>query len=159
MLGFRKHSEVLNNFNKTSITVVCSRWEEPFGRTSLEAASRGCAVIISNRGGLPETVTNAIIMRKLNIQNLYNSIERLIKNSNQRKKLQFNSKKNFYLTNTFVTKLIDKYRKDISISPNKNNFSKFKNRYKILHITNFNERHNGRLFYNTVDVLIMDFID
>ena len=149
LLGFRKHSEVLNNFNKTSITVVCSRWEEPFGRTSLEAASRGCAVIISNRGGLPETVTNAIIMRKLNVQNLYNSIERLIKNSNQRKKLQFNSKKNFYLTNMFVTKLIDKYRKDILISPNKNNFSKFKNRYKILHITNFNERHNGRLFYNT----------
>ena len=35
--------------------------EEPFGRTSLEASSRGCAVIISNRGGgLPETITNGI---------------------------------------------------------------------------------------------------
>ena len=97
MLGFRKHSEVLNNFNKTSITVVCSRWEEPFGRTSLEAASRGCAVIISNRGGLPETVTNAIIMRKLNVQNLYNSIERLIKNSNQRKNFNLTQKKIFTL--------------------------------------------------------------
>ena len=50
--------KVLNK--KVSISVVCSRWEEPFGRTSLEAASRGCAVIISNRGGLPETTKDAI---------------------------------------------------------------------------------------------------
>ena len=34
LLGFKKHSDVLNIFKKTSITVACSRWEEPFGRTS-----------------------------------------------------------------------------------------------------------------------------
>ena len=68
--GFKKHSTVLENFKRSSITVVCSRWEEPFGRTSLEASSRGCAVIISNRGGLPETVTNAIILKNL-IQKIY----------------------------------------------------------------------------------------
>ena len=50
-------------FKKVSISVVCSRWEEPFGRTSLEAASRGSAVIISNRGGLPETTNSAIILK------------------------------------------------------------------------------------------------
>ena len=49
-LGFQKHTKILDLFKKTSIAVACSRWEEPFGRTSLEAASRGCAVIISNRG-------------------------------------------------------------------------------------------------------------
>ena len=31
------HSKVLQVFKKTYIAVVCSRWEEPFGRTSLEA--------------------------------------------------------------------------------------------------------------------------
>ena len=62
-LGFKKHKEVFKIFNKTSISVVCSRWEEPFGRTSLEASSRGCAVIITNRGGLPETITNGIILK------------------------------------------------------------------------------------------------
>ena len=41
ILGFQKHNSILQNFKKSSITVVCSRWEEPFGRTSLEAASRG----------------------------------------------------------------------------------------------------------------------
>ena len=69
--GFKKHSYILNYLKKVSISVVCSRWEEPFGRTSLEAASRGCAVIISNRGGLPETITNGVILRKLNSINLY----------------------------------------------------------------------------------------
>ena len=41
---------VIEIYKKTSIAVVCSRWEEPFGRTSLEASFNGCAVIISNRG-------------------------------------------------------------------------------------------------------------
>ena len=49
LMGFKPHKLVLENFKKSSITVVCSRWQEPFGRTSLEASSRGCAVIISNR--------------------------------------------------------------------------------------------------------------
>ena len=45
IIGFQKHEKVINIFKKTSISVVCSRWEEPFGRTSLESASWGCAVI------------------------------------------------------------------------------------------------------------------
>ena len=89
-MGFKKHDEVLRNFEKTSITVVSSRWEEPFGRTSLEASSRGCAVIISNRGGLPETVTNALILKELNQKTLFNAIEKLIKINFYRKQLQKN---------------------------------------------------------------------
>ena len=30
-----------------------------------------------------------------------------------------------------------------------NNTNVLKSKLKIIHITNFNERHNGRLFYNT----------
>ena len=48
ILGFKDHAEVIKIFKKSSISVVCSRWEEPFGRTSLESASCGCAVIITN---------------------------------------------------------------------------------------------------------------
>jgi glycosyltransferase involved in cell wall biosynthesis len=149
LMGFQHHDKVLNNFKKTSITVVCSRWEEPFGRTSLEAASRGCAVIISNRGGLPETVTDAIILQKLNQINLYNSIDKLIKNRLTRLKLQKNSYKNFYLTNKLVSKKIDSYRNELISVQNQTNLETRKKKFKILHVTNFNERHNGRLFYNT----------
>ena len=87
-LGFQNHKKVLQTFKKSSIAVACSRWEEPFGRTSLEAASRGCAVIISNRGGLPETITNGIILRNLKPKTLYNAIENLIINKNKLKELQ-----------------------------------------------------------------------
>ena len=64
-LGFIKHKEVLSLLDKTSISVVPSKWDEPFGRTALEASSRGCATIISNNGGLPETTNQAIILKNL----------------------------------------------------------------------------------------------
>ncbi len=149
ILGFLKHKDVLKIFNKTSIAVACSRWEEPFGRTSLEASSRGCSVIISNRGGLPETITNGVILKKLNHIELYKSIEQLIKNKRKREELQKLSLNNFYLTHKFVSNKIDKYR-DIISGNETSIFNIKKNKsLKILHVTNFNERHNGRLFYNT----------
>ena len=91
ILGFKKHSDVINIFKKSSISVVCSRWEEPFGRTSLESASCGCAVIITNRGGLPETITNGVILNELSKKSVYTSISNLIK------KLNLERKFNFYL--------------------------------------------------------------
>ncbi len=149
VLGFQNHTKVLNIFKKTSIAVACSRWEEPFGRTSLEASSRGCAVIVSNRGGLPETITNGVIVRNLSIKNLYNSIDKLIHNKTQRINLQKSSLKNFYLTDEYICKKIDNYReKLVNLKLNFNGSLKLK-KLKILHVTNFNERHNGRLFYNT----------
>ncbi|MDA8618890.1 glycosyltransferase [Candidatus Pelagibacter bacterium] len=145
--GFKKHNEVINIFKKTSIAVVCSRWQEPFGRTSLEASSCGCAVIITNRGGLPETITNGIILDNLTKKDLYNSISNLIKENNYRKEIQKLSIKNFNLTHKNASKLIDDYRGEL-INKNKINLE-YGKKLKILHVTNFNERHNGRLFYNT----------
>jgi len=149
IMGFLNHEKVLNIFKKSSIAVACSRWEEPFGRTSLEASANGCAVIITNKGGLPETVTNAKILKKLSIPNLEKTIESLIKNNKLRKKLQSLSIKNFYLTHHFVTKKIDDYR-DEKLQSKINFFTKIiKKNLRILHITNFNERLDGRLFFNT----------
>ena len=148
-LGFQRHDKVLKTFNKSNIAVVCSRWDEPFGRTSLEAASRGCAVIISNRGGLPETITNGKILRNLNSSALYKEIENLIKNRGELKFLQKQSIKNFYLTDEFISKKIDNYRSEIKQNYSLMSKKKLSDKLKILHVTNFNERHNGRLFYNT----------
>ena len=149
ILGFKKHNEVLRIFQKTSITVACSRWDEPFGRTSLEASANGCAVIITNKGGLPETVTDAKILEKLNEKNLTKSISNLISNSKLRKDLQNKSIKNFYLTHQFVSNKIDNYRSE-KLFLNKSFFTKKKlKNLRILHVTNFNERLDGRLFFNT----------
>ncbi len=149
ILGFRKHSVVLKNFEKTNIAVVCSRWNEPFGRTSLEASSRGCAVILSDRGGLPETITHGIVLKKLNSKVLFNEIEKLIKSKNELLDIQKKTLSKFYLTNKYISNKIDEYRSLLLKKRPKLNLLKDKSKLKILHITNFNERHNGRLFYNT----------
>ena len=148
LLGFLNHQEVIKIFKQSSIAVVCSRWEEPFGRTSLEASANGCAVIITNKGGLPETITNARILRKLNQKNLEKNINYLIKNKSERKILQKKSIENFYLTHEFITKKIDDYR-DEKLQINNFFIKKNKKTLRILHITNFNERLDGRLFFNT----------
>ena len=146
--GFKQHKDVINILKKANIAVVCSRWQEPFGRTSLEASSCGCAVIITNRGGLPETITNGIILENLSKNILYNSIHNLILNRKFRKELQRLSIKNFNLTHINASNLVDAYRNDILNNIN-NYVETSKKKLKILHVTNFNERHNGRLFYNT----------
>ena len=146
ILGFKNHSDVIKIFKKSSISVVCSRWEEPFGRTSLESASCGCAVVITNRGGLPETITNGVILNVLNKDEVYKAINKLIVDAKFRKELQSLSLKNFNLTHKNASQLIDKYRYEIENYGEKTSVDK---KLKILHVTNFNERHNGRLFYNT----------
>jgi len=149
ILGFLNHENVLKIFKKTSIAVACSRWEEPFGRTSLEASASGCAVIITNKGGLPETVTNAKILNNLNVKSLEKTLVSLINNDKERKRLQKLSLKNFYLTHKFVTKKIDDYRDEKLKTINSFSTKKKLENLRILHITNFNERLDGRLFFNT----------
>ncbi len=143
-MGYKSNNEVLKVFEKTSIAVACSRWAEPFGRSSLEASSRGCAVIISDRGGLPETITDGIILKHLTANDIYKNIKNLILNKKKLIDIQKKSYKNFYLDDKFISSKIDKYR--VNLFSNSNiNIKKL----RILHVTNFNVRHNGRLFFNT----------
>ena len=145
--GYTKHEKILNFLKKVSISVVCSRWEEPFGRTSLEAASRGSAVIISKRGGLPETSRSAIILNNLTSEDIYKEIKKLITNNEKLIKVQKQNFKNFKFNHNFISHIIDNIRSEFIVK-SKLNYIK-NNPLKIMHITNFNERFNGRLHYNT----------
>ena len=98
---------------RSDISIVCSRINEPFGRTALEASSAGCAVIITNRGGLPEASSLALKINNLSIKNLQKNIEKLINNEGYKKDLQKKIYKNFKLTNVLASKKIDKYRSKI----------------------------------------------
>ena len=150
LFGFKKNDYILNHLKKVSISIVCSRWEEPFGRTSLEASSRGAAVIISKRGGLPETSSVAIKLKELSSESLFNEIEKLIKDKKKLLTLQKESYKRFKLTHKYVSKIIDKIRDQFLIKEKISLFNIKKNKIlKILHLTNFNRRFNGRLQYNT----------
>ena len=73
-LGFVDHKKVLKYYSKASIAVGCSKWQEPLGRVGLESSSRGCATIVSNRGGLPETISHGIILNDLSEESLFSSL-------------------------------------------------------------------------------------
>ena len=47
-------SIVRQRYENAAIAVIPSKWEEPFGRTALEAHAGGCAVVSSGTGGLRE---------------------------------------------------------------------------------------------------------
>lgn len=158
MFGFKNNKFILNDLKKISISVVCSRWEEPFGRTSLEAASRGSAVIISNRGGLPETTPYSIKLKSLSSESIFNSINDLILNSKKLKHLQRKNFQTFKFTHKFIANIIDESRK-VEFIDKKINLANIKKRViKIIHITNFNRRFDGRLHYNTSRRLNNGFI-
>ncbi len=110
ILGFKNNNIVTEWFKKAQISVTCSRINEPFGRTALEASSTGCAVIISNRGGLPEASPNAIKLKILTIKNLQNKIEKLINNEKFKTSLQKKIYNSFFLSNKLISKNIDDYR-------------------------------------------------
>ena len=142
-LGFLNHKKVLNFLNKSEIAVVPSRWEEPFGRTALEASSKGCATIISNRGGLPETTDHSIILKKNTANELYKKISKLILNRKYRKKIQFQSFNNVKHLINSNTKLIDDLRNEL-IDVFKLNYNK--NKLRIINIYNTGQKANHRLY-------------
>ena len=142
-LGFLNHKKTMDIFNRSEIAVVPSRWEEPFGRTALESSSRGCATIISNRGGLKETTNHAIVLHKLDYLNLYKNLKRLIKKNKFRKNLQTLSRNNIQHIISKNTKKIDIMRD--SIFP-EYKVNILKNKLKIINIYNQGQKLNHRLY-------------
>ena len=142
-LGFLNHKKTLNILNRSEIAVVPSRCEDPFGRTSLEATSRGCATIISNKGGLKETTNSAIILKKIDSNELYLEIKKLITNYKKRKIIQYLGRKNIKHLISENTKIIDQIRE--SCVPFFNiNFNKKK--LKIINLYNQGQKLNHRLY-------------
>ena len=144
-IGYKSNSEVLKYYENSEIAIGNSRWNEPLGRIAIEASSRKCCPIITNVGGLIESRNIAIVLKQNNSKNIIKVLSKLTKNNKYLKNLQ----NSFYEKNDFdikkISKLIDDIRNKVLIDNNSFNNTK----KKILHITNLNERYNGRLFYNT----------
>ncbi len=146
--GWLTHNKTMDLYSKTSISVVPSFWEEPFGRTAMEAASRGCATIISKKGGLVETISNGQYLENLNAKNLYDKIEFLIKNNSFRREIQKKSYRNVIHKLSDNTKKIDLYRNQIL---QKNIFNVNRNKkLKIIHVSNFGNRLFNRLYFISI---------
>ncbi len=144
--GWIQHEKVLKIYNKSSITVVPSSWEEPFGRSSLEAGSRGNAVIISRKGGLPETIGSPLILDKITHECIFQEVDNLIKEKKELIKIQ---KSNFkyplhLIKDNIIT--IDKDRNKILNPIKKFNINK-NAKLKILHVFNRAEKIGGRIYF------------
>ena len=144
LTGWINHTETLKYYEKSKIAVSPSLWEEPFGRTSMEAGSRGCATIISNRGGITETNLNSIILKRLTTDEIYKNLKYLIKNPLKTKKIQKQSFFNVVHELKENSLILDKIR-DQAFNKFNFNVNKKKN-FKIIHISNFGNRQANRLY-------------
>jgi len=137
------HSKILNFYKKSSISIVPSMWEEPFGRTAMESAAYGNATIVSNRGGLTETFKDPIVISNINQKKIELEVEKLILNKSKLKKIQrYNFNNNLHnITN--LTNELDEIKSFFLIDKP---FLIKNKKYKILHIGSFGEKTNHRLF-------------
>jgi glycosyltransferase involved in cell wall biosynthesis len=139
------HKKIINLYKKSSISIVPSTWNEPFGRTAMESSDLGNALITSGNGGLLETAIRPIILKKVNKKNIIKEIEKLIKHPKLLKKIQkfnyenrkINFKENLEKLNNQKLNLLKENFYNLNIK---------KNNFKILHISNFSERSDYRLY-------------
>jgi glycosyltransferase involved in cell wall biosynthesis len=90
--GWLPYKKTMEIFEKSKIAIIPSTWDEPLGRTAIEAASRGCVSIISKKGGLIETNRHGLFLNYVTKEELYNKLNKII---NSPSTINFYSKKTF----------------------------------------------------------------
>jgi glycosyltransferase involved in cell wall biosynthesis len=143
ILDWLQHNEILNFYSKSEISVVPSRWLEPFGRTSMESAAYGCAVITSKNGGLPETFKDPIFLDEITSDCIYKNVKILILNKKLRRRVQIKNFSNVIHNIKDKVKQIDDFKNFLL---NKNIYINKNSKLKIFHISQFDERNDFRLF-------------
>ena len=155
--GWIPHSKTLEFFKKSSITVVPSSWDEPLGRVSIESGNYGNTTLISDKGGLPETLDYPIFIKDLNANQLFLELIDLTENKKKLKKYQsLNFSSQPPRTNLKQIKnQIQNIRKNLI---NKKIYINLNKPLKVLHIADLHLRHNSRLHYATIKKLNFGFI-
>ncbi len=126
--GFLNHKKTINIFKKSEIAVIPSTWDEPYGRTAMEASNCGCYSIVSNKGGLSETANNIILIKDIDSDKIYSEIKKAIKNKKSRLKIQrktFSNTRNILQNEAFK---IDRLRAKL-LKTNQQNKKKIINIY------------------------------
>lgn len=143
ILDWIQHKKILKYYSKASISVVPSRWLEPFGRTAMESAAYGCATITSKNGGLPETFDNELFLERISSDEIYRLIYKLIKNKKFQKIIQ---KRNFLNVKHKINKKVKQLDDLKRFFLNSNVYVNRGKKLKILHISQFDDRNDYRLF-------------
>ena len=154
-IGFKKNSEVLEFYKKSEIAIGNSVWDEPLGRIAIEASSRKCLAIISNKGGLAESKNIALVLKENTSSELLKLLIKITQNKSFCRKKQnlFFNNNNFDIKK--ISKKLDFMRSQIIENKHINNIAEKK---RILHLADFNENSDGRLYYSFANKLNNGFI-
>ena len=98
----------------TSVIVIPSVWNEPFGLVAAEAMSNGIAVISSNSGGLPEIIrNNGILINNINSKKIARQLKKIISDTSLLKEFQKKSWSNFRFDAKKISLNLDNHRQEL----------------------------------------------
>ena len=154
-LGYLQNNDVLKYYEKSEIAIGNSVWDEPLGRIAIEASSRKCLPIISNKAGLSESKKIAHVLKHNTSNEILKYLIKITSNKIYRRRKQNEFYKNHNFDLEKVSKELDKVRSEFLDDKYKLLKSNYK---KILHVANFNENSDGRLFYSFANKINNCFI-
>jgi glycosyltransferase involved in cell wall biosynthesis len=114
-------NEVKLLLSQSEVCVVPSLWEN-FPTVVLEAMAAGCAVAASNRGGIPELITdheNGILFHPMKPHSIFSAINKLIQDETLRFRLAAMGRKKVQEENTskqLTEKILSVYQSVITLS-------------------------------------------
>ncbi len=113
--NFKNNNYVQDFLKKSSISVIPSVWNEPFGRTLIESINSGTATISSNKGGLREInkYFKTIILNKIDKKTIYIALKKLIMSNDERSFYSNNNVSGTPFTLNKITSNLDKHRSSI----------------------------------------------
>ncbi len=112
---FKENNFVIEFLKKSSISIIPSVWDEPFGRTLIESINSGTATISSNKGGLKEInkFFKTFIINKIDKKTIYIALKKLIMSNDERSYYSNNNVSKSPFTLNKITHILDKYRHEI----------------------------------------------
>lgn len=114
--GYIPHDRIMDWYGRAAIAVVPSIWPEPLGRTALEALAAGCALITTDRGGLPEVAANrGIVMPAADSDELTRHLEALMQDESRRRQWQDKAWSDYPFTVTNMVQQLDDIKESIMI--------------------------------------------
>ena len=112
--GFINSKKLNKIMSDTSVIVIPSVWNEPFGLVAAEAMSNGVAVISSNSGGLPEIIcNNGILINNISSKKIAIHLKRVMSDNSMLKELQKKSWKNFSFDSKKISSKLDNHRREL----------------------------------------------
>ena len=111
MTGFLPVDEVRSLQERAAIIACPSLWQEPMGKTAIEALAAGSALLTTRRGGIPEAAEGrAHIVDDPSVDSFADAIGRMVSDDHYRKSLQEAAWQDFPFTDIAMARDADRIR-------------------------------------------------